>query len=249
MERYNRNISIKEIGESGQKKLLNAKILIAGAGGLGSSVISGLASVGLGNIGIIDYDCVELSDLNRQFIYTPENIGQKKTEFAKKWIKEHNPDINVEIFDLKLDKNNGQEIISRYDIVIDCFDSYESKFLLNELCIKNNKIFIHGGVAEFCGQVMTVIPGKSACLNCILTEPDGEAYVLHGIISPTVSMIASIQSAEAVKAVLCTGKLLTNRLLTYDSLNMNFRTINIAENKNCPLCANLQAVHRVSPTR
>jgi len=236
-ERYNRNILVKDIGEDGQKNLLNSKVLIAGAGGLGSTVIANLASVGVGNIGIIDNDKLELSNLNRQYIHKFDNIGKNKVESAKEWIKSFNPDINVEIFQIRLDESNYKDIINGYDIIIDCFDSYKSKFLLNKITIENNKTLIHGGVTEFYGQVTVIIPNKTACLNCLIPDINPETYVSKGAISPAVSTIASIQSMETVKIFLGIGEPLTNQLLTYDGLKMEFKKLNIQKNPACPLCS------------
>jgi len=236
-ERYNRNILVKEIGENGQKNLLNSKVLIAGAGGLGATVIANLASVGIGNMGIIDNDKLELSNLNRQYIHKFDNIGKTKVKSAKEWIKSFNPDINVEIFQIRLDESNYKDIINRYDVIIDCFDSYKSKFLLNKIAVKNNKILIHGGVTEFYGQATVIIPYKTACLNCLIPDINPNAYASKGVISPAVSTIASIQSMETVKTLLGIGTSLTNQLLTYDGLKMAFKKINIQKNPDCPLCS------------
>lgn len=235
-ERYNRNILLKEIGEGGQKNLLDSKVLIAGAGGLGSTVIANLASLGVGNLGIIDNDKLELSNLNRQYIHKFDNIGKNKVDSAKDWINKFNPDINVEIYQTRLDESNYKDIISGYDLIIDCFDSYKSKFLLNKITIENNKNLIHGGVTEFYGQVMVIMPNKTACLSCLIPEINPEAYVIKGVISPAVSTIASIQSMEAVKILLGIGTPLINQLLTYDGLKMEFKKINIQKNPNCSLC-------------
>ncbi|MFA6989798.1 MAG: HesA/MoeB/ThiF family protein [Candidatus Gastranaerophilaceae bacterium] len=235
-ERYNRNILINQIKEEGQKALLSSKILVAGAGGLGSTVLANIASVGIGNIGIIDNDVIELSNLNRQYIHKFENIGRDKVESAKEWIKSFNPDINVEIYHLRLDENNHKDIIKDYNLIIDCFDSYKSKFLLNKIAVENNKTLIHGGVTEFFGQVTTIIPGKTACLNCLFPDADLNTYAIKGVISPAVTTIASIQSMEAVKILLNIGNTLENKLLTYNGLNMEFKKFNIEKNANCPLC-------------
>lgn len=235
-ERYNRNILVKEIGEDGQKTLLNSKVLIAGAGGLGSTVIANLASVGIGNLGIVDNDKLELSNLNRQYIHKFDNIGKNKVKSAKEWIKSFNTDINVEIYEIRLDENNYKDIINSYDLIIDCFDSYKSKFLLNKIAVENNKTLIHGGVTEFYGQAIVIIPNKTACLNCLIPDINSDAYVIKGVISPAVSTIASIQSMEAVKILLAIGEPLTNQLLTYDGLKIEFKKINIQKNPNCPLC-------------
>ncbi len=236
MERYSRNILIKQIGEEGQQKILNSKVLVAGAGGLGSTVIANLASAGIGNIGIIDNDVVELSNLNRQFVHKLKNIGISKVDSAKNWIFEYNPEINVQTYKIRLDENNSDEVISAYDFIIDCFDSYKSKFILNKTCVKNKKPLIHGGITEFSGQVITIIPGESACLNCIFPNYDFNEYVTKGAISPAVSTIASIQAMEALKIILGIDKLIINQVLSYDGLNQEFKKIPVAKNTNCPLC-------------
>jgi len=234
IERYNRNILIEQVGEAGQLKLFNSKVLVCGAGGLGSTVIANLASVGIGTIGIIDNDVLELSNLNRQYIHKFDNIGKVKVDSAKAWIKEFNPEITVNTYPIRLDETNYQEIVKEYDLIIDCFDSYKSKFLLNKIAVNAGKVLIHGGVSEFYGQVMTIVPNSSACLNCIL--PENDSSLVKGVLSPAVATIASIQSMEAVKVILNIGETLENRLLCYDGLKMRFKVINIAKNPNCTLC-------------
>lgn len=238
LERYNRNILVPQVGEEGQEKLANAKILVCGAGGLGSTVLANLASLGvgtIGQIGIIDNDVLELSNLNRQYIHKFENIGKVKVESAKAWINEFNPEINVKTYQMRLDENNYSEIVKEYDFIMDCFDSFKSKFLLNEIAIKTGKTLIHGGVTEFYGQVTVIVPGKTACLKCILPEEGG--YVVKGVLSPSVSVISSLEATEAVKLILNTGERLENRLLSYNGLTMQFKTINIAKNPTCELCS------------
>lgn len=234
-ERYNRNILIPQVGEEGQKKLSQAKVLVCGAGGLGSTVLANLASVGIGIIGIVDNDVLELSNLNRQYIHKFENLGKIKVESAKQWINEFNPEINVNIHQIRLDGNNYDDIVKGYDFIIDCFDSFKSKFLLNKIAVQTGKTLIHGGVNEFFGQVTVIVPGKTACLNCILPEETG--HVVKGVISPAVATIASIEAMEAVKIILDIGERLENKLLSYDGLKMRFKTINIAKNSNCSLCS------------
>lgn len=234
LERYDRNIKVEQLGEDGQRKLSQAKILVCGAGGLGSTVLANLASVGVGTIGIVDNDVLELSNLNRQYIHKFDNIGKSKVKSAKKWINEFNPEIDVNTYQIRLDETNYVKIVKDYDFIMDCFDSFQSKFLLNKIAVKTDKILIHGGVTEFYGQVTTIIPDKTACLNCILPEDGG--YVVKGVLSPAVTTIASIEAMEAVKIVLNTGELLENKLLSYDGLKMNFRTINIEKNPQCRLC-------------
>lgn len=235
LQRYNRNILIEQIGEEGQKKLSKAKILVCGAGGLGSTVLTNLASVGIGTIGIVDNDVLELSNLNRQYIHKFTNVGKVKTESAKQWINEFNPEINVNIYQTRLDETNYQEIIKDYDFIMDCFDSFKSKFLLNKIAVNTGKTLIHGGVTEFFGQVTTIVPEQTACLNCILPEED--IYIVKGVISPAVATISSIEAMEAVKYILNIGERLENKLLSYNGLTMQFKTINIEKNPNCNLCS------------
>lgn len=236
LQRYNRNILVPQVGEEGQKKLSQAKVLVCGAGGLGSTVLANLASVGIGNIGVVDNDVLELSNLNRQYIHKFKNIGKIKVESAKQWINEFNPETNIHTYQLRLDEDNYVDIVKNYDFIIDCFDSFKSKFLLNKIAVQTGKTLIHGGVTEFFGQVMVIIPGKTACLNCILSEETG--HTVKGVLSPTVTTIASIETMEAVKLVLSIGERLENKLLSYDGLKMCFKTINIAKNSNCCLCSN-----------
>jgi len=236
LERYNRNILIEKISEEGQLRLLDSKVLVAGAGGLGSTVIANLASVGIGHLGIVDNDVLELTNLNRQYIHKYENIGKVKVDSAKNWINEFNPDIDVKTYQLRLDEENYQEIVKDYDLIIDCFDSYKSKFLLNKIAVATGKTLIHGGVTEFFGQVITVVPHETACLACVLPDYDVNAYTVKGVLSPSVTTIASIQSQEAVKILLGIGEPLANKLLSYNGLEMNFKKINIAKNSKCPIC-------------
>lgn len=235
-ERYNRNMLVPQVGEDGQKRLLNSKILVCGAGGLGSTVLTSLSSIGIGTIGIVDNDVLELSNLNRQYIHKFDSLGRVKVESAKKWINEFNPEIEVITYHTRLDENNYQNIVKDYDLIIDCFDSFKSKFLLNKIAVETGKTLVHGGVTEFFGQVTTIIPGKTACLSCILPEED--AYIVKGVLSPAVSTIASIEALEAVKIILDIGERLENRLLTYDGLNASVKIINLAKNSNCKLCSN-----------
>lgn len=177
---------------------------------------------------------MEISNLNRQYIHKFNSLGKLKTESAKNWINEFNPDINVKTYSIRLDETNYQDIVKDYDFIMDCFDSFKSKFLLNEIAVKTGKTLIHGGVTEFFGQVSVIIPGKTACLNCILPKED--SYIVKGVLSPAVSTIASIQSMEAVKLILGIGERLENKLLSYNGLNMRFNTINLSRRTKCEVC-------------
>lgn len=228
MQRYSRNILL--IKDAGQTKLLKSKVLICGCGGLGSTVIMNLAGSGVGTIGLIDDDVVEVSNLNRQFIH--KNIGEDKVTSAKKRILEYNPEITVNTYKIRLDQNNYQSIAKDYDVIIDCFDSYKSKFLLNDIAVETGKTLIHGGVTEYFGQV-TVIKPSTPCLRCIFPDIDLGKEVPKGILSPVVSTVASIQSMEAVKQILNTGEPLEGLLLTYNALTNDFKKLKITKNTAC----------------
>lgn len=235
LERFDRNIRVELVSQEGQKKISQAKILVCGAGGLGSTVLANLAALGVATLGVVDNDVLELSNLNRQYIHKFSNLGKVKVESAKDWLLEFNPDLNVNTYQLRLDEKNYYDIVENYDFIIDCFDSFKSKFLLNKIAVNTKKTLIHGGVSEFYGQVSTIIPEKTACLNCILPQED--TYVVKGVLSPAVTTIASIQSMEALKTILQAGKRLENRLLCYNGLEMTFKEISIAKNSNCSLCS------------
>ena len=231
-ERYNRNIIVPEIGVEGQNKLLNSKVLVCGAGGLGSTVILNLAALGVGNIGIVDNDVLELSNLNRQYIHGLSNLGHDKVKSAKDRIEGFNRDIKIETYKTRLNFENYRDIVNGYDIIVDCFDSFESKFLLNDIALDMEKPLVHGGVTEFRGQVMTVIPKKTACLRCVFPQ-DEQEYIVKGVVSPAVATIASIESMEILKLILSIGKLLMDNRLVYEGVRMNFKVINVERDKNC----------------
>ncbi len=236
-EIFSRNILTEKIGKKGQKKLNDAKVLIAGLGGLGSCVIANLTSLGIGTLGLLDCDKIEKSNLNRQFIHKYCDIGIDKTTSAQNWIKNYHPEIKTCLYNLKLDENNYEDIIKDYDIVMDCFDSYSSKFLLNKIAIKHNKILIHAGVSEFQGQVTTIIPNKTPCLNCLFEDIKNlNEYKVKGIVSPIINIIASIQSSEVMNLILEFDNILKGKLLIFNLINYKFNILNFEKNKNCMIC-------------
>ncbi len=239
MCRYERNILIEKIGKKGQDKLCNSRVLVCGAGGLGSCVIFNLASLGVGNIGIVDNDKVELTNFNRQYIHKMSTLGKDKVYSAKLAINEYNPEINVISHNIWLNNQNVQEYFSMYDLIIDCFDNYYSKFMLSDAVVRTDKTLIHGGVEEFMGQVC-VIRKNTACLACFIPELYNcphDIKIKKGIISPVVSTIASIQSMEAFKIITGIGSILENTLLMYNGLNQEFKKLHIKKNVKCPSCA------------
>ena len=240
LERYSRNILLKEIGIKGQEKLLSSKVLVIGAGGLGSPAIMYLAEAGIGTIGIADKDAVELTNLNRQIIHTTDNVGKSKTESAKDTITKLNPNINIKLHNGLITKDNISNIISEYDFIIDATDNFETKFLINDYCVLNKKPFSHAGVVGLQGQLMTYVPG-SCCYRCVFKEPPPKDCVptcsQAGILGAVAGVTGTLQAIEAVKYLLSIGKLLTGYLLTYDALTCEFRKIKLPErDKDCPVC-------------
>jgi len=242
LERYSRQIILPEIGLEGQEKLLNAKILVLGAGGLGSSVLYYLASSGIGTIGIVDFDKVDLSNLHRQVIHFSHDIGEMKTVSAKEKIENINPDVKVIAFQEKLKIENIEEIFKDFDIVVDCLDSFKDKFLVNDYCLKLNKKLIHAGAVGFEGQIMTIIPGKSASLRDLFLEiPSDERGSCKeiGVLPTGVGVLSTLQANEVLKLVLGIGELYIDKVLKYNALSGKFYEYEIKANRadkaNCSL--------------
>ena len=240
LERYNRQILLSEVGIVGQKKLYEAKVLIIGVGGLGSPIAYYLAAAGIGTIGLADSDDVDLTNLHRQIIHFTDNLFLPKVISAKEKINQLNPEVNVVAHHLRVSTENIEKLIKEYDFIIDATDNFASKFLINDACVKNQKAFSHGGVLNFEGQTMTYIPG-SACYRCIFKEEpeitNSELKARQAILGSIAGILGSIQATEALKYILNIGELLVNKLLTFNSLDMKFRVIEITKNDNCLVCS------------
>ena len=236
LTRYKKNFEQNGITQADQEKLLNSRVIVMGAGGLGSGVIMNLAALGVGQIKIIDGDIVEESNLNRQIIHKYKNIGRAKVISAKDWVQEFNPDIRVELDKIKINELNYFNIIQGYDIIIDCFDSYESKYMLNEIIIRHKKVLIHGAAQGFYGQVTTIIPDKTGCLECVMQKPKQIKETMHASLSPVVNTIAALQAQEALKVITGAGTPLLNKLLVFDGTTSEFKMLNYAKNPVCPAC-------------
>jgi adenylyltransferase/sulfurtransferase len=239
IERYSRQILLKDVGGSGQEKILSSKVLIIGTGGLGAPAALYLAASGVGTIGIVDGDNVDISNLQRQIIHFTNDIGRPKVVSAREKMTAINPDVKVFSYNERVFASNIAEIINGYDFIIDGTDNFPAKFLINDACVLNNKPFSHGGILRFDGQTMTYVPG-SACYRCIFKEPPPKGAVPTcseaGILGPVAGMLGTIQAAEALKYILGKGKLLTDRLLIFNAFEMNFRTAVIKKNPECPVC-------------
>ena len=240
LERYSRHIILSEVGVKGQKKLMDAKVLIIGAGGLGSPAALYLAAAGVGTIGIADADSVDLSNLQRQVIHTTADVGKAKALSAKETMQAINPDVSVNIHELFVLSDNVMELIAGYDFIIDGTDNFPAKFLINDACVLSKKPFSHAGIIRFKGQLMTYVPGKGPCYRCVFREPPPPEAVptcrQAGVIGAIGGIIGSLQAMEAIKFIIDKGELLTGFLLTYDALKMDFRKIKLPSVKNCAVC-------------
>ena len=240
IERYSRHVILQQVGGTGQEKLLDSKVLIVGAGGLGSPAALYLGAAGVGTIGLIDADAVDLTNLQRQVIHHTADVGVDKVKSAANKIRAINPDVTVKTYKAWAMADNIAEIVREYDFVIDGTDNFPAKFLVNDACWFEKKAFSHAGILRFDGQLITVLPGESTCYRCVFNSPPPANAVPScsqaGVLGVLAGVIGSLQATEAIKYLLGLGELLTDTLLTYNALTMEFRKINLKRNPNCPIC-------------
>ena len=243
LDKYSRQIILKNVGPVGQKKILNSKVLIVGMGGLGSPISIYLAAAGVGNIGIVDFDKVNLSNLQRQILFNSSDINKNKTSSALKKLKKINPDIKIYKFNKKLNHTNINKIAKNFDIIADASDNFETRFLLNSYSLINKKILIAGAISKFEGHVYTFNFKNfknSPCLRCFVPDmPIGidENCDYEGIIGSLAGIIGSIQANEIIKEILGVGNSLCGNILVIDSLKLNFRKIKLNKNNQCIECS------------
>lgn len=247
VKRYDRQIILPQVGSEGQKKLKKSKVLLIGAGGLGSPAAAYLAGAGVGTIGIMDADTVSISNLQRQIIHSIETENINKAESAKLTMQKLNDKIDVKSYPYAFTVDNAEEIIREYDFIIDAADNFETKFLINDACVLLEKPFCHAGILQFEGQVMTYVPGNAPCYRCIFEEiPESDSVPncsQAGIIGAVAGIIGSIQALEAIKYLLNIGELLTGKLFLLDGLSMKTRTICFhGKNKNCRVCGSHRTI-------
>ncbi len=240
MKRYSRHVLIPEVGIEGQLKLLDAKVLLIGAGGLGSPSAYYLAAAGVGTIGIIDDDTVDVSNLQRQILHTTERIGMPKVESAMETIHGLNPDVKVKPYKLRINAENVMDIVKDYDVVVDGCDNFGTRYLVNDACVLLNKPNIYASIYRFEGQATTFIPHDGPCYRCLYPDPTPPELAPScqeaGVLGVLPGVMGLIQATEAVKIILGTGGLLVNRLLTYDALAMKFREMKIRRDQDCHVC-------------
>jgi len=240
LERYKRNLLLAGFGPAGQERLLNAGVLLVGAGGLGSPAAFYLAAAGVGRIGLLDSDLVEVSNLQRQILHGTPDLGRLKAESGRDKLIHLNPGLRVEAITRELNEQNAEDLISRYDLVLDCTDNFKTRFILNEACLRLNSPFVYGGVLGYIGQVMFILPGRGPCFRCLYRdEPRGGAPDCSavGVLGAVPGVIGTLQACEAVKYLVGVGDLLVGRLLTYDALTASFMEVGLERDPQCPSCA------------
>lgn len=251
LQRYSRHILLDEIGGEGQKKLLEAKVLVIGAGGLGSPASMYLAAAGVGTIGIADADEVDLSNLQRQILHSTGDLGRPKVQSAKETLNRMNPDVKVVAHSQYVTAENISGLIADYDIVIDATDNFSSKFLINDACVIAKKPFVHAGILRFQGQLMTYVPGEGPCYRCVFenvpSPDDVPSARTVGVVGAAVGVIGSLQALEAIKYITGAGQLLTGSLLTFDGLTMTFRKLSMPKsNEHCAVCGKAPTIVKLT---
>ncbi|MCH8280218.1 MAG: molybdopterin-synthase adenylyltransferase MoeB [Chloroflexi bacterium] len=239
VQRYSRHIIMGDVGSKGQRALLQSKALIVGAGGLGSPSAIYLALAGVGTIGIVDFDVVEISNLQRQILHHTADIGRSKLDSARDNIKAYNPGVNVVSHETRLESHNAREIISQYDLVINGADNFATRYLVNDACYLESKPLVDGSILIFDGQATVFMPGEG-CYRCLFPAPPPPGMVPNcaeaGVLGALTGLVGSIQATEALKLLLGIGESLSSRLLLIDALSMSFREVRLKKNPSCPLC-------------
>jgi adenylyltransferase/sulfurtransferase len=248
VERYSRHLIMPQVGSAGQREIIGSSVLIIGAGGLGSPVALYLALAGLGKIGIVDFDVVDRSNLQRQILHQTDDIGKPKVQSARETLLAHNPNIEVVTHETPITSDNAFEIISQYDIVVNGADNFATRYLVNDAAYLLKKPLVDGSILMFDGQATTYIPGKG-CYRCLYPAPPPPGLVPScaeaGVLGAMCATIGSIQATEVLKLVLKIGEPLVNRLLLYDALSLEFRIVKVRRDPECPLCGDNPTIHEL----
>jgi adenylyltransferase/sulfurtransferase len=247
--RYSRHFLLPEVGEDGQAKLLQARVLMVGAGGLGSPSAYYLAAAGVGTIGIIDNDVVDISNLQRQILHANDRVGMPKVESAKKTLEGLNPDVKVIPYQAKLTSENIMEILKEYDLVVDGCDNFPTRYLVNDACVLAGKPNVHGSIFQFEGQATVFYPGKGPCYRCLYPEPPpaemAPSCAEAGVLGVLPGLIGTIEALEAIKIILGKGDSLIGRLLCFNTLTMEINDLKLRRDRNCPLCGDHPTIHEL----
>lgn len=249
LRRYSRHLALPELGLAGQQALRNAKVLVVGAGGLGSPVSLYLAAAGVGTIGILDHDLVEDSNLQRQVLFTRDDIGQPKAERAASRLRQLNPYIEVCSHIERLDSANALSRIQEYDLVVDGTDNFPTRYLINDACVLANKPLVYGSIFQFDGQASVFHFANGPCYRCLFPEPPPPGMVPScaegGVLGVLPALIGSIQATEAIKILTGLGETLSGRLLQYNALTMQFEELHMNRDKQCPICGDQASIHEL----
>jgi adenylyltransferase/sulfurtransferase len=248
--RYSRHLKVPEVGEAGQARLLDSKVLLIGAGGLGSPAGLYLAAAGVGTLGVVDSDVVDLSNLQRQILHKNASVGRSKTESAAETIAALNPDVSVVRHDLRLDSSNVMEVVAPYDVVLDGCDNFTTKYLVNDACVLSGKTNIYGSIYRFDGQVSVFVPREGPCYRCLFPEPTPPELAPScdeaGVLGVLPGVVGLLQATEAIKVLLGRGETLKGRLLTYDALSMSFKQYRVRRDPRCAVCGEQPTIREVS---
>lgn len=241
--RFSRQIMLENIGIDGQVSICNGRVLVVGAGGLGSPVCHYLVAAGIKKVGIVDHDTVSLSNLHRQLLHHEQDLGTPKPESFGSKLQKQFPSVQIDQYNQKFTSDLADSIIDNYDFVVDATDNFSAKFLINDVCMAKRIPFSHGGILEFKGQTMTVLPGESCCYRCVFKEEPGDDVAEQrsqaGILGPVAGMLGTIQATEALKYFSGAGSLITNSLLTFSADEMVFRKIPLKRQDDCEACSSL----------
>ncbi len=248
--RYNRQLIMPEIGQEGQVRLRASSVLVVGTGGLGSPVLFYLAGAGVGRLGILDDDQVDLSNLQRQILHRTDGLGMDKVESARQALQRLNPDVALDLHKCRLTEENASSLIAPYDVVVGAVDNLATRYVLNAACVMMRKPLVEAGVSGFSGMATTIIPTKTPCYHCLFPRPEAglQEPRYKGIIGALAGLMGTIEALETIKLLLGQGELLTGRLLFVDSLSMGFREIDVERNPECPICKDENGTTR-SPSR
>ena len=237
-ERYHRQLIMPEIGETGQVRLGAASVLVVGTGGLGSPVLFYLAAAGVGRIGVLDNDQVELSNLQRQIVHHTGSLGKDKVESAREALERLNPGIELALHKCRLTQENAPSLLAPYDVIVGAVDNLETRYVVNAACVTLGKPWVEAGVSGFSGMATTIIPGKTPCYHCLFPQKESglKEPAYKGIVGALAGLLGTIQALETIKLLVEKGELLTGRMLFVDGLTMSFREIAVEKNPECGVC-------------